>query len=213
MNKLLGLLLISTLAMGNIQQEPLEDVVDCLATYLPKLLKDLEQVYSDFQSQNVSGLFTDIQALVADSQEAIECAKTQSLKALKQKATKQAVQDIAQCVTEYTTDLKYHVEKLQNDFQLAYYISIIGDVQDILNDTQTLVDCLGVKTSIADLGKLMKFINETDVLSCLSQFIPSIITDVSNIITAAKTGDVAAIIASISPLVGDGLKLTTCLVG
>ena len=101
MNKFVAVLLLAAVASANVQHEPLEGVVDCLVTYVPKLVQDVEKVNADVQNSDFAALFGDVQVLAADAQAAVACFQAEGAKALKVKANQAAAEDTLECLVQF----------------------------------------------------------------------------------------------------------------
>lgn len=211
MKSLLSILLLSTLSMGNVQEDPMESVVECLMTYLPKLLHDVEKVYTDYKTQDIGALLADVQIFISDEEAAVACVKAESFNVINRKVVLEAVHDFAQCVSENIYDINFDISKLMNDYQSQYYSLLIGDVQDILNDTHELVECLSSKTSIIELGEVMKLIYVKDPINCIYQYLPVLFTDVNNILSDLQNKDYSLLPTHFQTFAVDSQALSICL--
>jgi hypothetical protein len=210
MCKVLGLLLLATLALGNTQHEPFEGLIDCLITYIPKVLQDAQKVYLDIQNQNYDALLVDAQALANDGQAALNCAKTQAQSFLKHESDKQIVKDIAKCISEEANQFQFYYERLQNDWALGNYISLIGDVQYMLEAVSGILECFTGQTS-ESRPTVESLLNEKDNLACLTKFLPTILADAGNLLNDFQKSDLNSILPHAESLIADTQAFIVCL--
>jgi hypothetical protein len=210
MCKVLGLLLLATLALGNTQHEPFEGLIDCLITYIPKVLQDAQKVYLDIQNQNYDALLVDAQALANDGQAALNCARTQAQSFLKHESDKQIVKDIAKCISEEANQFQVYYERLQNDWALGNYISLIGDVQYMLEAVSGILECFTGQTS-ESRPTVESLLNEKDNLACLTKFLPTILADAGNLLNDFQKSDLNSILPHAESLIADTQAFIVCL--
>lgn len=212
MNKFFGVLLLASLAMANVQQEPVDGIVECLATYVPKLVQDAEKVYADVQNQDFSTLFADVQLLAADAQAAVACFKSQAVKAIQVKENQELVEDTLQCITQYAPKLVAESVKLVADYGELNIPAIIADALAIYSDATGLVNCLQNKEAVRIfVAKLLKAMEKQNVFDCVFKYIPALVADAKNFIADYQNGDYSALIAHVQALVADGQAFAACI--
>lgn len=212
MNKFVAVLLLAAVTSANVQHEPLEGVVDCLVTYVPKLVQDAEKVSADVQNQDYAALFADVQVLSTDAQAALACFKAQGARALQEKANQAAVEDTLQCLTQYAPKIVTEAQKLVTDYQNKDYGALVGDALSLYSDGLGLVNCLQNKADLmAAVEKMMRIMETRGTFDCIFQYIPALVNDAKAIIADAQAGDYGALIAHVQQLVVDGQALVACL--
>ena len=210
MRKVLCLLLLATLALGNTQHEPFEGLIDCLVTYIPKVLQDAQKVYADIQNQDYDALLVDAQALSNDSQAALNCAKTQAQSILKHQSNKENVKDIAKCISEEAEQFKTFYERLQNDWALGNYISIIGDIQYMLEAVSGILECFTGQTS-ESRPIVESLLNEQDNLACVGKFLPALLADAASLLNDFQKSDFTSLLPHAESLAADSQAFLACL--
>ena len=124
---------------------------------------------------------------------------------------KKVVGDLASCVKENAGYLKSDMDDLYNHFVNAYYISVLNDLGNLVKHCEDLLACFGIQPDSAKLADAMKKLDETDVLNCLFQYVPTLVEDISKIASAISSGDFSAVFAGVETLVADGQAFNTCL--
>jgi hypothetical protein len=211
MSRIFAFFLLTSLAMGNVHDQQLKGITDCLSTYLPKLADDAQLIYRDYQALDISALVKDIEALAVDAQAAAECLKTQIPVAMQNKLVKKVVKGFVECVNSSAEDIKYDIETIKNHFSTYDLINVLNDLGRLYDHTQDLLECFGIPPDSAEFAEAIKKLDETDVLSCLFQYVPTLVEDISKLASAISSGDFSAVFAGVQTLVADGQALTTCL--
>lgn len=211
MSRLFALFLLTSLAMGNVHDEHLKGVTDCLVTYLPKLANDLQLLFRDYQALDISALVKDVEALAADAQAAAECFKTQMPVAMHNKLVKNAVGGFVECVKSSAEDLKSDIDDIKKHFADYDLINVLNDLGKLYGHIEDLLICFGIQPDSPQIVEAMKNLDETDVLSCLFQYVPTLVGDISKVASAISSGDLSAAFAGVQTLVADGQALTACL--